>query len=125
MKKRIAAHRFTLYDSPPSLTFNFVELCFAWLIGFEHDQAGDDDVIGELPQSLLSKRLVSPDALNSAARLQSCRTQVHGSVIGIFSLAYGIHFEVESLLGRGVEDVRESFSEAGKLMSIYISTIQF
>lgn len=26
MKKRIAAHRFTLYDSPPSLTFNFVEL---------------------------------------------------------------------------------------------------
>ena len=44
------------------------------------EEAGDDDGIGELPQSLFSKRLVSPD--------------------------------VESLLGRGVEDVRESFSEA-------------
>ena len=92
------------------------------MIGFEHDQAGDDDVIGELPQSLLSKRLVSPDALNSAARLQSCHVLSYTvawfghEARQAFSLAYGIHFEVDSLLGRGVEDVRESFSEAGKFM---------
>ena len=74
MKKRIAAHRRARYDSPPSLTSISSNFCLVyiawlwlWLIGFEHDKAGDDDVIGELPQSLLSKRIVSPDALNSTA----------------------------------------------------------
>ena len=48
-------------------TVQTVQYLASWILQIQRVEAGDDDVIGDLPQSLLGRRTVSPDAKNLEA----------------------------------------------------------
>lgn len=107
-------------------TVQTVQYLASWILHIDRVEAGDD-VIGDLPQSLLGRRTVSPDAKN-LKHVVTCTLHCNACHS---STGFSGKIEAESLLGTpsslprsgasGVESLRQSLAaslEAARIVNL-------
>jgi len=106
-------------------TVQTVQYLASWILHIDRVEAGDD-VIGDLPQSLLGRRTVSPDVKN-LKHVVTCTLHCNACHS---STGFSGKIEVESLLGpsslprsgaSGVESLRQSLAaslEAARIVNL-------